>query len=168
MEVEVVRSRRRRKTVQASKRDGVLRISIPATMTKAEEEKWVREMVRRVERRRPKREPSELQARAQVLASRYGLPAPVAVSWVDNQTSRWASCTPMDGTVRLSSRAVGYPDWVVDYLLVHELAHLAEAGHGPAFWSLVGRYPKTERARGFLIAKATPPLPAAEAGEDGS
>ncbi len=153
MEVEVVRSRRRRKTVQASKRDGVLRVCIPAAMTKAEEEKWVREMVRRVERRAPEREPSELAARAGVLASRYGLPSPAAVRWVDNQTGRWASCTPLDGTIRLSSRAAGFPDWVVDYLLVHELAHLAEAGHGRAFWALVSRYPKTERARGFLIAK---------------
>ncbi|MDQ6928883.1 MAG: M48 family metallopeptidase [Actinomycetota bacterium] len=153
MEVEVVRSPRRRKTVQASKRDGVLRVCIPASMTKAEEDKWVREMVRRVERRQPKREATDLQARANVVASRYGLPAPARVRWVDNQRSRWASCTPLDGAIRLSSRAAGYPEWVVDYLLVHELAHLAEAGHGAAFWALVNRYPKTERARGFLIAK---------------
>jgi predicted metal-dependent hydrolase len=135
-------------------------------MTKAEEDKWVREMVRRVERRRPKRQSSDLQARAAVLASRYRLPVPESVSWVDNQNSRWASCTPVDGTIRLSSRALAFPDWVVDYLLVHEVAHLAEAGHGPAFWALVNRYPKSERARGFLIAKALPPLPGAE-GEDG-
>jgi hypothetical protein len=153
MEVEVIRSRRRRKTVQASKRDGVLRISIPASMTKAEEDKWVREMVRRVERRQPKRGSADLQARAAVLASRYGLPTAASVSWVDNQNSRWGSCTPVDGTIRLSSRARDFPDWVVDYVLVHEVAHLAEAGHGPAFWALVNRYPKAERARGFLIAK---------------
>ena len=137
-------------------------------MTKAEEDKWVREMVRRVERRQPKRGSSDLQARAAVLACRYRLPTPASVTWVDNQNSRWASCTPVDSTIRLSSRARGFPDWVVDYLLVHEVAHLAEAGHGPAFWALVNRYPKAERARGFLIAKATSPLPAAPAGEDGS
>jgi predicted metal-dependent hydrolase len=153
MEVEVVRTRRRRTTVQASTRNGVLRVSIPASMTKAEEDKWVREMVRRVERRQRDRKPSELLPRAGVLASRYGLPEPAAVTWVDNQHTRWASCTPVDGSIRLSSRAAGFPGWVIDYLLVHELAHLAQAGHGPAFWSLVDRYPKTERARGFLIAK---------------
>jgi predicted metal-dependent hydrolase len=153
MEVEVVRSRRRRKTVQASKRDGVLRVSIPASMTKAEEEKWVREMVRRVDRRDRAQKPSDLQARASALALRYDLPVPAEVKWVDNQNSRWASCTPLDGTIRLSARAAGFPAWVIDYLLVHEVAHLAESGHGPRFWALVNRYPKSERARGFLIAK---------------
>ena len=38
-------------------------------------------------------------------------------------------------------------------MIVHELAHLAVHGHGPKFWALVERYPRTERARGFLIAK---------------
>lgn len=122
-------------------------------MTKADEDKWVRTMVQRVERLDRKRTPSDLQPRATLLAERYGLPVPVGVRWVDNQRARWASCTPLDGTIRLSSRAAEFPDWVVDYLLVHELAHLAESGHGRAFWTLVNRYPRAERARGFLIAK---------------
>jgi predicted metal-dependent hydrolase len=41
---------------------------------------------------------------------------------------------------------------VLDYLLVHELAHLEVADHGPRFWELVDRYPLTERARGYLMA----------------
>jgi predicted metal-dependent hydrolase len=39
---------------------------------------------------------------------------------------------------------------VLDYVLVHELAHLLEPGHGPDFWTWVRRYPKTERAIGYL------------------
>jgi hypothetical protein len=39
---------------------------------------------------------------------------------------------------------------VIDYVLVHELAHLLEVGHTPAFWEWVDRYPKAERAKGFL------------------
>lgn len=70
--------------------------------------------------------------------------------WVTNQGMRWGSCTPSDGTIRLSSRLRGMPQWVIDYVLVHELAHLLEAGHTPRFWALVDHYPQSERARGYL------------------
>lgn len=152
MQVEVVRSARRRKTVQARQVGGTVRVCIPATMTKAEEERWVAAMVRRFERRGAA-DQIDLEARAAALAGRLGLPRPRAIRWVDNQHSRWGSCTPADGTVRLSSRLAPFPGWVVDYVIVHELAHLVEGGHGPRFWALVGRYPRTERARGFLMAK---------------
>ena len=82
---------------------------------------------------------------------------PETVRWVDNQNSRWGSCTPSDRSIRLSTRLQGMPAWVIDYVLVHELAHLIEAGHTPAFWAWVDRYPKAERAKGFLegVACAT-------------
>jgi predicted metal-dependent hydrolase len=72
---------------------------------------------------------------------------------VDNQRQRWGSCTPQDGTIRISSRVQGYPGWVVDAVIVHELAHLVEANHSPAFHALADRFPRQERATGFLIAK---------------
>jgi predicted metal-dependent hydrolase len=151
--VEVIRSRRRRKTVQAVESDGVVRVLIPASMSKADEERWVADMVARMSRRRATAA-TDLGARAAVLAARYELPRPAEVRWVDNQRSRWASCTPTDGVIRVSSRLAGYPSWVVDYVLVHELAHLVEAGHGRAFWALVNRYRRAERARGYLLAKS--------------
>jgi predicted metal-dependent hydrolase len=153
VQVEVIRSRRRRKTVQAVESDGLVRVSIPASMSRAEEDRWVAEMVARLLRRRTTAG-TDLGARADILAARYRLPRPVQVRWVDNQRSRWASCTPTDGVIRVSSRLAGFPAWVVDYVLVHELAHLAQPGHGPAFWSLVHRYRRAERARGFLLAKS--------------
>lgn len=150
--VEVVRSRRRRRTVSAREVDGVVRVSVPATMSKAEEAKWVRELVDRLERRASTAH-VDLEARAALLARRYRLPLPASVRWVDNQRARWGSCTPEDSTIRISSRLVREPDWVLDYVLVHELAHLVEPGHGPAFRALVDRYPRAERARGWLMAK---------------
>ena len=65
-------------------------------------------------------------------------------------TTRWGSCTPLDGTIRLSSRLREMPTWVLDYVVVHELVHLLVPGHGAQFWELVDRYPRTERARGYL------------------
>jgi len=64
--------------------------------------------------------------------------------------TRWGSATPADGSVRISERLRETPSWVLDYVLVHELAHLVEPGHTPAFWSLVRRYPRSERAIGYL------------------
>jgi predicted metal-dependent hydrolase len=152
MQVEVVRSARRRKTVQARTVNGVLRVSIPASMTKVEEDRWVSEMVRRIERRQASDE-IDLEQRAKELGTRYRLPVPESIRWVTNQEWRWGSCTPSDRTIRISSRLVGEPGWVLDYVIVHELAHLRIRGHGVDFWDLVHRYPKAERARGFLIAR---------------
>lgn len=152
MDVEVVRSTRRQKTVEARQVDGRLRISIPATMTRAEEARWVQEMTRRFERR-SLAIPIDLTERAQVLAQRHSLPLPASIRWVENQRTRWGSCTTSTGAVRLSTALASYPRWVLDYVIVHELAHLVEPNHSPAFWALVARYPRAERARGFLIAK---------------
>ena len=76
---------------------------------------------------------------------------PVSVRWVDNQRSRWGSCTPGDKTIRLSARLQGMPSWVVDYVLVHELAHLLAPGHDAAFWAWVNRYPQADKAQGYLL-----------------
>ncbi len=158
MKVEVVRSPRRRKTVQAREVDGVLRVSIPATMTTADEQRWVTEMVRRMERRSASNE-IDLVRRAAGLARRYRLAQPATIVWSDNQEWRWGSCTPADGSIRISSRLAGEPGWVLDYVIIHELAHLSVARHNRAFWSIVERYPLTERARGFLMARGREPAP---------
>jgi predicted metal-dependent hydrolase len=91
-------------------------------------------------------------ARAARLSDEYlgGLAVPGSVRWVDNQRARWGSCTPGDRSIRLSSRLQAMPSWVVDYVLVHELAHLLEAGHDERFWAWVDRYPRAERAKGYL------------------
>ena len=72
--------------------------------------------------------------------------------WSGRQTRRWGSCSPADATIRISDRLAELPLWVLDYVIVHELAHLAEANHGPGFHALVARYPRSERAVGFLEA----------------
>lgn len=159
--VEVRRSRRRRRTVSAYREDDRVVVMIPARLSAKEEREWVATMIARLEKAEKRRRPSDagLKRRAMELSDRYlgGLARPVTVRWVENQNSRWGSCTPSDRSIRLSTRLKGMPPWVIDYVLVHELAHLIEAGHTPAFWAWVDRYPKAERAKGFLegIAAAT-------------
>ena len=152
--VEVRRSTRRRRTVSAYRDGDRTVVMIPARMSQAEERHWVALMVERLAKQDRRRRPDdeELLVRARDLSRRHldGRAAPVSVRWVTNQGSRWGSCTPVDRTIRLSSRLRGMPAWVVDYVLVHELAHLLVAGHGPRFWALVDHYPRSERARGYL------------------
>jgi predicted metal-dependent hydrolase len=153
-EVEVRRSKRRRRTVSAYRDGDRIVVLVPASLTRAEEDEWVRTMVERIERAEKRRQLSDddLMARAWTLSDGYlgGLAAPESVRWVDNQTTRWGSCTPGDRTIRLSARLQGMPGWVIDYVLVHELAHLIESGHDPAFWAWVDRYPQADKARGYL------------------
>jgi predicted metal-dependent hydrolase len=152
--VEVRRSRKRRRTVSAYREDDRVVVLIPARLSAKEEREWVATMLERLERSERRRRPSDagLKRRAADLSNRYlgGLARPDTVRWVENQNSRWGSCTPSDRSIRLSARLQGMPSWVIDYVLVHELAHLIEPGHTPAFWAWVDRYPKAERAKGFL------------------
>lgn len=153
--VEVRRSRRRRRTVSAYREGDTIVVLIPATMSKAQEAEWVETMVARLAKksRRAQRSDEDLLRRAAELSDRYlgGLARPDSVRWVQNQRSRWGSCTPGERSIRLSSRLQGMPTWVVDYVIVHELAHLLESGHDARFWAWVDRYPKAERAKGYLL-----------------
>ncbi len=158
--VEVRRSARRRRTVTAYREADAIVVLIPARMSRAEEQAQVAEMVRRVlARERRQRAPkgdTDLRERALALSGRHlepqlgFAPAPASVAWVTNQNQRWGSCTPSTGAIRLSARMQTMPSWVVDYVLVHELAHLVEAAHSPRFWALVSGYPGAEKAQGFL------------------
>ena len=152
--VEVRRSKRRRRTVSAYREGDRIVVLIPASLTRRQEAEWVETMVARVERSEAKRRLSDedLMARAQTLNHDYlgGRATPLSVRWVSNQRTRWGSCTPVDGTIRISVRVQPMPGWVLDYVLVHELAHLLEPSHDRRFWAWVDRYPQAERAKGFL------------------
>jgi Predicted metal-dependent hydrolase len=106
-------------------------VLIPDQFSRAEEREWVDRMLERLAARdqRTRRTDTELGARATRLAERYlpGHPTaarPASVRWVSNQNGRWGSCTPADRSIRISDRIMDMPDWVIDYVLLHELAHL--------------------------------------------
>jgi predicted metal-dependent hydrolase len=153
-EVEVRRSARRRRTVAAYREGKRVVVLVPARISRSEEREWVSVMLERLAKQDVRRHPTDeaLQQRAVDLSRRHldGLATPASVRWVANQNTRWGSCTVSDRTIRLSERLRGMPSWVIDYVLVHELAHLLVPGHGPDFWQWVERFPRTERARGYL------------------
>jgi Protein of unknown function DUF45 len=155
-------------------------VAIPAHFSAAQEREWVTRMVAKLRAKeaqpasgRRATSDGDLMRRATELSASYlaGRSRPASVRWVGNQNSRWGSATPAERTIRLSDKLQGMPAWVVDYVLLHELAHLLVAGHDAAFWRLLEAYPHTERAKAFLdgVSYATSrgmPAEGATAGED--
>lgn len=155
LSVKVIRSPRRKKTSAARIVNNVIEVRIPAWMTPEQEAETVESLVARIEKKRDvSASPVDLVERAGKLALVYELPVPHEIKWVTNQNTRWGSCTFGDGVVRISSRLTAVPDWVLDYVILHEITHLVESGHGSEFNRLMARYPKLERAEGFLDAMA--------------
>jgi predicted metal-dependent hydrolase len=156
--VEVRRSKRRTRTVTAYRDGDTLVVLIPARLSKAEEAHWVAEMQRKLLKGEPRKlqpaKPSDeaLLRRCAELSAKHlqGRATPTSVRWVPPMRTRWASCTPADGTIRVSGHLKSVPGWVLDYVLVHELAHLLVPSHNAKFWELVREYPKTDRAMGYL------------------
>ena len=158
--VEVRRSRRRRRTVTAYREGQTVVVLVPASMSRADERRHVDALVARLLAREARSSAptgdEALVVRARDLGRRYlapqlgSAPVPARVTWVGNQRRRWGSCTPADGTIRLSDRLRPMPVWVRDYVLLHELVHLVDANHTPRFHTLVAAYPDADRARGYL------------------
>lgn len=144
-------------------------VMVPAGLPADEERRLVADMVGRLRRSGARRRASasrgdeELMARAADLSRRWldGRARPTSVRWVGRMNTRWASCSQHSGEIRISEVLRDVPAYVLDYVLVHELAHLVvPGGHPPRFWELVRRYPRTERAMGYLQAYARSSVPA--------
>lgn len=153
-EIEIQRSRRRRKTVSAYARDGVIVVQVPAGLPPHRERPVIDDLVDRVTGRQRAREvggDDQLADRAARLADRYldGV-RPASIRWSDRMERRYGSCSQADGNIRISRKLARCPEYVLDAILIHELAHLQAGGHGPRFRSLVARYPHHDRAEGFL------------------
>ena len=152
--IRILATRRRRRTVAARLRSGVLEVLVPASMSVAEQHRWADLMKARIEKQMRRRQPSDerLAQRARALNERYfgGRLRWNSIGFTD-ATTLWGSCTFVGGAIRISTRLARFPDWVLDCVLMHELAHLVHSDHGPAFQELLNRYPLAERARGFLL-----------------
>ncbi|MFA9444408.1 M48 family metallopeptidase [Egicoccus sp. AB-alg6-2] len=166
-ELHIHRSPKRRRSASAAPEGGRIVVRLPAGLEQAEEERLIDDLVDKVTRRRSRDRlggDAALEARARRLAQRHldGV-AFSSVRWSARMGRRHGSCTPATGEIRISDRLAQAPTWVLDAVLVHELAHLLAPDHGPDFAALVARYPQAERARGWLegfaagqLASATP------------
>lgn len=155
--IEIIRSNRRKNTSSAQRVGGRIVVRVPAGLTPVQEQETVNNLLLALERqtrRRTLNADRNLGERAAELNKRYfeGKLKYNSIEYVTNQQRRYGSCTPSTGSIRIADRLATMPVWVLDYVIVHELAHLREANHSTAFWKLVNRYPLTERARGYLMA----------------
>ncbi|MBT3265934.1 M48 family metallopeptidase [Candidatus Poribacteria bacterium] len=171
--VRVTRSARRKKTVAARWDGDVVEILAPAHMPERELQDVIDKLTSRLTKKRARKaglSDDDLARRAQRLNREYfeGRLRFESIRFVTNQNQRFGSCTPAHGTIRLSERLRRYPEWVLDYVVVHELAHLIHPNHAPDFWEVVNRYPLTERARGFLIAVSLVEDEVDSVGEEGA
>lgn len=160
--VEVVRDARLRSRVHWEWNGSQVRIRAPKRVSQRELERMVAEIVEEVQRRRAQvraRADADLESVAQDVNRRYfgGEISWHSIRWVTNMRKRLGSCTnggPTDGDIRISDQIKGWPDWVVAYVVAHELAHRKHPNHSPEFWAYLARVPQTERARGFLLGVA--------------
>ena len=158
-EIKIIRSARRKKTVGARMVNWyTLEIRAPVAIPDAELERIIQKLAARMRKQRDRlrnfASDEGLERRAQTLNKRlFGSKLRWrSIRFATNQNSRFGSCSPKRGNIRISHRLAGVPPFVLNYVIVHELAHLLEANHSKAFWELVYRYEKTERARGYLMA----------------
>lgn len=156
--VEVRRSKRAKRNVTAHRDNEKTVVTVPTRMAKRDIADYVNELVTRLDDR-DERSTSQalLEQRARRLSKQYiGQDlfqthfVPVSIRWVTNQNARWGSCTPSEGTIRLSHRMVRMPTYVIDSVIIHELIHLLIADHSEAFYELMNKYPEQEKAKAYL------------------
>jgi len=153
-EFRVIRSTRRKRSIQAFRTNGIIEIHIPAKVSRKQELELIPEMIALVLKREAKSRKSdeELVHMSAELLGAY-LPEfterPASVAWKPMR-ERWGSCTTVDRTIRISSRLEAAPDYVIRFVLLHELIHLRIPGHGDDFYALLDRMPDKDRAESFL------------------
>ena len=162
-QIKIIRSAKRKKTISAKEIDGVLFLRIPHTLSKKDENKYIEWAKKQFENRNRKKILLEknadqyLDKQAKTLNQKYfnGKLFWRKILFSTDQNSRmFGNCDINSRIIRISHRLLNMPKFVLNYVIVHELTHLIIPKHGPEFWSICNRYPKTERARGYLMAIA--------------
>ena len=139
--------------------DGSILLRIPYRLPKRQIPDLLKQITKRLDKQvkqASRRTDADLQQRAEYINKKYfgGKIEWRAIRWVGNMNHRLGSCTnggPTDGHIRISDKIKHWPQWVIDYVIAHELVHRLHSDHSKAFWEILTQgYPKTERARGFI------------------
>ena len=150
----VIRKERRRRSVSAYRQGGVIEIHIPAKMSRRQEIEMIPEMISMVLRREARERKTDLQLMeiGMQLLTQY-LPEfdvhPASINW-RNMSERWGSCTTVDRTIRISDRLIGAPNYVLNYIIFHELIHLRIPGHDQDFYNYLNRFTDQQKCEAFL------------------
>ncbi len=155
--VKILRSKKRRRSVSARLVRDILVVRAPEGMPEIRLQEVIVELKARIERKRLKEElnkSEDLASRAEEFNKRYfeNKLKVNSIEYVTGQKSRFGCCNFRTGSIRISDRISSMPQWVRDYVIIHELAHLVVPDHSRAFWDIVNRYKLAERAKGYLIA----------------
>lgn len=156
--VEIIRSTRRVKTIDAKYVGDKIVVRVPAHMPPELEARQVARIVARLrEKARNALSDTALAERAQWLNERYleGRAEVGGIRWVSNQTTRWGSCTKSTREIRINDALRDVPQYVLDSVIIHEMVHtFVRGGHTAEFWEWADRAPKAERVKGYLEAYA--------------
>jgi len=157
MEVKIIRSSRRKRTVSARMDEDILIVSAPALLSEARLEKIIVDFKFKFQKKKIKEEldRKELLAHIAVRINEKYFANKLkinSIEYVTGQDSKFGCCNFCSADIRISHRVGLMPDWVRDYVLIHEMAHLIEPNHSKSFWDIVSRYELAERARGYLMA----------------
>lgn len=153
-ELILQRSARRRKTISLTRKGEQWQLAVPQAYDAARHSGQIAQLITRMERRAARSVHSDaaLLERALLLNERYfeDAIAPRSVVWSSAQRERFGSTTTATGDIRISTQLREVPDWVIDSVIVHELAHLREPDHSAEFKKLTARYERTGDADIFL------------------
>lgn len=158
LKVEATKDNRLRKSVRWTLKQETIHVRFPPHINAIELDRLVDDIVARVltQRQRARNQNNDdLARRAHAINSRYfkGELRWHTIRWVSNMKRRLGSCTEggaTDGDIRISDRIKHWPDYVVDYIIAHELVHRKYPNHSREFWEYLTHYPHTDRARGFI------------------
>ncbi|OQX18770.1 MAG: hypothetical protein BWK75_06275 [Candidatus Altiarchaeales archaeon A3] len=163
MDVKVIKSARRRRTVSTKRVNGEILLYVSNSLSNEKIEKYIEWAKKRFEASDRKKNLVEgdanknLENMAKELNKEY---FNNELKWnkieysTEQNSKMFGNCHTMDKIIRISDRLLKMPKFVHDYVVVHELAHLKVSGHNEQFWNFVKRYEKMDMAKGYLMAVA--------------